>query len=185
MSRGGLPWPKTVERIRAQVAEDEATGAPVRPLTKRQQIFLTKFKDILVVQKAAKAAAIDSSSHYKWVKDSPGYRKQFLAIYDELAETAFAVGYSEAFNDGDPRGKEMYLRAFYPELFNPKKKLEMSGPDGGTIEMSHSAPPIAHIVQRLNALTRRNDNLIEEKDAGRATPTEDGGDQNPRMLGRS
>ena len=183
MSRGGLPWPKTVERIRAQVAEDEATGAPVRPLTKRQQIFLTKFKDILVVQKAAKAAAIDSSSHYKWVKDSPGYRKQFLAIYDELAETAFAVGYSEAFNDGDPRGKEMYLRAFYPELFNPKKKLEMSGPDGGSIEMSNVTPPIAHIIQRLNALTdRRKDNPTQE-DAGRALPTEIVGDQDPKLLG--
>ena len=183
MSRGGLPWPKTVERIRAQVAEDEATGAPVRPLTKRQQIFLTKFKDILVVQKAAKAAAIDSSSHYKWIKDSPGYRKRFLAIYDELAETAFAVGYSEAFNDGDPRGKEMYLRAFYPELFNPKKKLEMSGPDGGSIEMSNVTPPIAHIIQRLNALTdRRNDNPTQE-DAGRALPTEIVGDQDPKLLG--
>ena len=183
MSRGGLPWPKTVERIRAQVAEDEATGAPVRPLTKRQQIFLTKFKDILVVQKAAKAAAIDSSSHYKWIKGSPGYRKQFLAIYDELAETAFAVGYSEAFNDGDPRGKEMYLRAFYPELFNPKKKLEMSGPDGGSIEMSNVTPPIAHIIQRLNALTdRRNDNPTKE-DAGRALPSEIVGDQDPKLLG--
>jgi len=183
MSRGGLPWPKTVERIRAQVAEDEATGAPVRPLTKRQQIFLTKFKDILVVQKAAKAAAIDSSSHYKWIKDSPGYRKRFLAIYDELAETAFAVGYSEAFNDGDPRGKEMYLRAFYPELFNPKKKLEMSGPDGGSIEMSNVTPPIAHIIQRLNALTdRRNDNPTQE-DAGRALPSEIVGDQDPKLLG--
>ena len=183
MSRGGMPWPKTVDRIRAQVAEDEATGAPIRPLTKRQQIFLTKFKDILVVQKAAKAAAIDGSSHYKWIKDSPGYRKHFLAIYDELAETAFAVGYSEAFNDGDPRGKEMYLRAFYPELFNPKKKLEMSGPAGGSIEMSNVTPPIAHIIQRLNALTdRRNDNTTEE-DAGRALPAEIVGDQDPKLLG--
>tara|TARA_B100001059_G_C17823737_1_gene580012 strand:+ start:1232 stop:1789 length:558 start_codon:yes stop_codon:yes gene_type:complete len=185
MSRGGMPWPKTVDRIRAQVAEDEATGATVRPLTKRQQIFLSKFKDILVVQKAAKAASIDGSNHYKWIKDSPGYRKHFLAIYDELAETAFAIGYSEAFNDGDPRGKEMFLRAFYPELFNPKKKLEMSGPDGGSIEMSHTSPPVAHIIQRLNALTeRKNDGQVEE-DAGRALPSEVSRDQNPRLLGGS
>ena len=185
MSRGGLPWPKTVEKIRNQIAADDAANVPHRPLSKRQRLFLEKFKDILVVRKAAKAIAIDPSNHYKWLKDSPSYRRAFISIYDELAETAFAVGYSEAFNDGDPRGKEMYLRAVFTEMFNPKKKLEMSGPVGGSIDMTHSAPPIAHIVQRLNALTRRNDNLIEEKDAGRATPTEDGGDQNPRMLGRS
>jgi len=162
MSRGGLPWPKTIETVRARAAEDEVSGIAYTPLTKRQTIFLENFAKILTIRGAAKATAIRSDTHNAWLKKSPTYRRAFLSVWDNLAEKAFAIGFKDAFDEGDTKAKELYLKAFYPELFNTKRKHEISGPDGGSIEVNHASPPLAHIIQRLNALTEGNNQELPE-----------------------
>ncbi len=122
--------------------------------------FLKAFALTGSITRAAQAAGIDKTMHYRWAKKSPAYRAAFEAAAGEFGDELEAEAIRQAkegvltpvFYQGQKCGA---LRVFSPGLmqfllrgFKPQKysnRTEISGPEGGPIE----------IVERLNAARAR------------------------------
>lgn len=122
--------------------------------------FLKAYAQTANITKAAEAAKIDRALHYRWLDKSEKYRAAFLEAERQAGDYLESVAVERA-TEGvlEPvfyQGRAVsavrrysdgvmmtLLRGFKPKRFS--QKTEISGPDGGPIE----------IVQRLNAARAR------------------------------
>lgn len=122
--------------------------------------FLAAYAQTANITKAAAAAKIDRAMHYRWLDSFPKYQKAFFEaerqagdfIESEAVRRATEGVLELVFYQGEPCGTVRrysdgvmmtLLRGFKPQKYS--NKTEISGPDGGPIE----------IVQRLNAARAR------------------------------
>lgn len=137
--------------------------------------FLAAYAQTANITKAAEAAKIDRAMHYRWLERFPKYHKAFLEaeryagdfIEGEAVRRATEGVLEPVFYQGERCGAVRrysdgvmltLLRGFKPAKYS--NKTELSGPEGGPIE----------IVQRLNAARDRinRENLeAEQREAAR------------------
>lgn len=132
--------------------------------------FLSAYAQTANITKAAAAAKIDRAMHYRWLDQFPKYQRAFLEaerqagdfIEGEAVRRATEGVLELVFYQGEPCGTVRrysdgvmmtLLRGFKPQKYS--NKTEVSGPDGGPIE----------IVARLNAARDRinKENLEAEQ----------------------
>lgn len=133
---------------------------PRSPYGVSMRVFLKSYAQTASITKAAEAAKIDRALHYRWLETFPKYQKAFLEaerqagdfIESEAVRRATEGVVEAVYYQGRPVGAvKRYsdgvmmtlLRGFKPQKYS--NKTELSGPDGGPIE----------IVQRLNAARAR------------------------------
>jgi hypothetical protein len=73
----------------------------------RKPAFLAAFRVTLQLTAAAKAAGIDLSGHYRWLKEDPQYRVQYEQTRDQVAQKCEDVAIDHAVNGVK---KAMYYR---------------------------------------------------------------------------
>jgi hypothetical protein len=122
--------------------------------------FLKAYAQTANITKAAEAAKIDRALHYRWIDTFPKYQKAFLDAERQAGDYLESVAVGRAtegvmeavYYQGRPIGAVRrysdgvmmtLLRGFKPKKYS--NKTEISGPEGGAIE----------IVQRLNAARDR------------------------------
>jgi hypothetical protein len=122
--------------------------------------FLASYAQTANITKAAEAAKIDRGLHYRWLDTFPKYQKAFLEAERQAGDYLESVAVGRAtegvmeavYYQGRPIGAVRrysdgvmmtLLRGFKPKKYS--NKTEISGPEGGAIE----------IVQRLNAARDR------------------------------
>jgi hypothetical protein len=123
----------------------------MRRIVKRQKTFLAAFKITGRIDSAAKAAGVDRSSHYDWLREVKGYRELFEAAIAEAADALedeatrrATEGVLEAhYYQGKPVGaRRVYsdglmmflLRGLKPAKYRDLQSVEVTGKNGGPIE---------------------------------------------------
>lgn len=109
----------------------------------RQQTFLDAYEKFGRVDYASQIAGISPKLHYSWMSTDPEYRPRFeeserlgvRALQDEAKRRAF---------DSSDRLLEFLLKGLDPATFGDRFKAEMSGPNGGPIQIQ---------AQQLEALS--------------------------------
>jgi hypothetical protein len=119
----------------------------------KQRAFLAAYCVSANFSKAADAAKVKRSSHYRWVKDDPGYPELFAEATVEMGHTLEAEAVRRAhegvlepvFYKGVPVGvirvysdslMQTLLKGFLPEKYRDRGSLEVSGPAGGPIALA-------------------------------------------------
>lgn len=122
-------------------------------LSRKQRAFLASFEVTGRITTAAKAAQIDRSQHYEWLREVPGYEQAFKEAGEKAADTLedearrrAEEGILEAVHyQGKPIGaKRIYsdglmmflLRGLRPNKYRERRDVELSGPNGGPIEQN-------------------------------------------------
>jgi hypothetical protein len=134
---------------------------PRNPYEVSMRAFLTSYAETASVTKACEAAKIHRSLHYRWLESFPKYQKRFIEAERHAGDTLESEAVRRAtegvveavYYQGRPVGAvKRYsdglmmtlLRGFKPAKYSTSK-TEVSGPDGGPME----------IVLRLNAARAR------------------------------
>ncbi len=114
--------------------------------------FLAAFRTTASIAKAAKAAKIERSLHYRWLKN-PKYAAAFerakeqaaQVLEDEAVRRAVEGTLKPVFYKGFQCGKireysdslmQTLLKAWKPDKYRERSSVEHSGPDGGPIPIT-------------------------------------------------
>ncbi len=113
--------------------------------------FLAAYRQTASITKAAAAAKIDRTMHYRWFRASPQYREAFERASDEAAQLledeavrrategvlepvfyqGIKCGAVRRYSDGL---MQFLLRGFRPQKYS--SRAEITGPGGGPLEIS-------------------------------------------------
>jgi hypothetical protein len=121
----------------------------------KQAPFLAAFCTCARIDKAAKAAKIDRSLHYRWLKEDADYPAAFRVASDHAAQTLEDEATRRAnegvlepkFYQGEKCGSirrysdglmQFLLSGLRPEKYG-RRSLEVSGPAGGPIVVKNEA----------------------------------------------
>lgn len=122
---------------------------PKTPAQIKATAFLAAYRQTASITKAAAAAKIDRTMHYRWLRN-PGYKKAFDAATEEAAQVledeavrrategtlepvfyqGIKCGAVRRYSDGLI---QFLLRGFRPQKYS--SKAEITGPDGGPAEL--------------------------------------------------
>lgn len=111
--------------------------------------FLAAYRQTASITKAAAAAKIDKTNHYRWLKQSEKYKADFEAAQEEAAQIledeavrrategtlepvfyqGIKCGAVRRYSDGL---MQFLLRGFRPQKYS--SKAEITGPGGGPLE---------------------------------------------------
>jgi hypothetical protein len=111
--------------------------------------FLAAYRETASITRAAKAAKIDRTMHYRWIEKSPAYKKAFeraqehaaQVLEDEAVRRATEGTLEPVFYQGKKRGSvrrysdglmQFLLRGFRPQRY--AARTEISGPSGGPLD---------------------------------------------------
>lgn len=117
----------------------------------KARAFLAAYRMTASITRAAAAAKIDRTIHYRWLEKSESYRKDFEAAAEEAAQVledeavrrategtlepvfyqGIKCGAVRRYSDGL---MQFLLRGFRPQKYS--SKAEISGPGGGPIQTS-------------------------------------------------
>lgn len=126
----------------------------------RQKIIVAALSDGLPDVVAYHRASVSKAAFYLWLKKGgEGKEGLYVDFLDEVTR-ARSVGegklaedwLSYARNDGDWRGIQAYLRARFPERWNPRD--EHSGPGGGPIEITDARDRLVEMLERRRKATK-------------------------------
>lgn len=124
---------------------------PRSPAEANARAFLAAYRLTADITAAATAAKIDRGMHYRWLKQSESYRVAFDRARIEVGDAIEAAAIKRA-RDGVlepvfyqgikcgavrryPEGTAMFLlRGLKPDIYG--QKTEISGPNGGPLEVS-------------------------------------------------
>jgi hypothetical protein len=118
----------------------------------KARAFLAAYKNSASITQAAKAARIDRTLHYRWLRRSSGYAAAFErakpiaagVLLDRTVKRAIEGTLEPVFYQGQrcglirryPEGTAQFLlRGLMPEVFGAKLTAEVSGPGGAAIEV--------------------------------------------------
>lgn len=124
-------------------------------LTRNQRRFLEAYKLIGVIGSAAKAAHLERTVHYNWMKECDYYPQAFADAEAEADDNLMTNARRRAMDSSD-RLMERFLEARFPE-FRRKQDIQVSGAGGGPIGLDVAAmdarcredPAIAVLVEQL------------------------------------
>lgn len=123
--------------------------------TANARAFLAAFRLTGNITKAADAAKIERTMHYRWLRSSPSYKKAFTDAHAEVGDMlegeairranegvlepvyyqGVACGAIRVYSDGLMLS---LLKAFKPEKYRERVSAEVSGPGGGPIPIAHA-----------------------------------------------
>jgi hypothetical protein len=129
----------------------------------KARAFLAAYRETASITKAAAAAKIDRTMHYRWLLNA-SYKKAFEAAQEEAAQTLEDEAIRRAtegtlepvFYQGDKCGAvrrysdglmQFLLRGFRPQKY--AARTEISGPGGGPLEVSLADVMLARRRKRL------------------------------------
>ena len=95
--------------------------------------FLTRLRENPNISAASRAANIDRQTAYNWREIDP----EFKAAWEDALEQAVDDLEEKAWNraaDTSDRMMEIMLKAHRPDKYVEKRRLELTGADGGPIE---------------------------------------------------
>lgn len=131
----------------------------------KQKEFLLAFRETGSVKKTSQITGINRSNHYVWIHTYPSYKRAFnrerltvsLIIEEGMVER-LANGWDEPVYQGgelvghkkkfDHQTAMRYLEATNPEVFMPKKEIEVTHPEGTNITPSDEVVAMDEMVPR-------------------------------------
>lgn len=153
------------------MATDGAANTPEQQ-KKRQERFLAKYAATGNVSLACKAAKVGRTTHYNWLATDEDYRVAFNLAKEEANDSLFKEARRRAvegvkepvgWHQGQPGG---YVRKYSDTLLiflmknldeRFREKHEVSGPDGGPIEMAltdqQRAERLLELVEKVKRRT--------------------------------
>src|ERR1700722_1270838 len=116
----------------------------------KARAFLAAFRLTGDITRAAKAASIERTHHYRWIKQSESYAKDFALACEEVGDVLEGEAIRRAnegvleavFYQGAPCGAirvysdglmQFLLKGFKPAKYAARVSAELSGPGGGPI----------------------------------------------------
>jgi hypothetical protein len=116
----------------------------------KARAFLAAFRLTGDITRAAKAAQMERTLHYRWLRDSDAYKKDFAQASEEFGDALEGEAVRRAnegvleavFYQGAPCGAirvysdglmQFLLKGFKPAKYAQRVSAELSGPGGGPI----------------------------------------------------
>jgi hypothetical protein len=104
----------------------------------KQRAFLAGYVRTASITKAAKAAKIDRSLHYRWLLEDEEYKKAFAAAYLEAGDLLEDEAVRRA-NEGIEEPLVYQGEFSYPEIWDPKAMTEHTNAETGEVTVTHGA----------------------------------------------
>lgn len=114
-------------------------------------LFLEALRNSGNVRAACQAAGIDRSTAYKCRERSKQFREQWDEALEDACDFLEAVAWQRA-QAGSDRLLEFLLKSFRPQKYKETVRQELTGADGGPIDIQNAA---ADFDSRMAALVNR------------------------------
>ena len=119
---------------KAQVVDKKHSRVPARVNNVQQEQFLERFSECGSVLQACNDTGVSRRNHYVWMADDPEYKKAFEAAKKEAVDALEARVFQRANVESD-RLAEFLLKGLRPEVYGDRFKQEITGKDGGPIDI--------------------------------------------------
>ena len=139
------PRESPTERAKRRKAA-ESSGAPPSPLEQLDMVqaavwrpnFLAALRDTCNVRMSCEAADVDRRTAYKHKRLDPSFADEWQEALDEAIELLEAAAFDRGLNVSDTL-LIFLLKTHRPDKYNPVQKHEVSGPQGGPIQIGSTA----------------------------------------------
>lgn len=100
----------------------------------RQTAILQRFSECGSILQACEESGVSRDCHYRWLATDPEYKERFAEAKRQAIDALEARVFQRANVESD-RLAEFLLRGLRPEVYGDRFKGEISGPNGGPIEV--------------------------------------------------
>lgn len=117
--------------------------APAHVINEQRAQFLERFSECGSVLQACNDTGVPRRTHYHWLSEDPQYKEAFERAKKEAVDALEARVFQRANVESD-RLAEFLLKGLRPEVYGDRFKQEITGKDGGPIDIR---------AQKLESLT--------------------------------
>ena len=108
--------------------------APAHVINEQRAQFLERFSECGSVLQACNDTGVPRRTHYHWLSEDAEYKAAFEAAKREAVDALEARVFQRANVESD-RLAEFLLKGLKPEVYGDRFKAELTGKDGGPIDI--------------------------------------------------
>ena len=120
--------------VKTQPVDNTHSRVPARVNNVQQEQFLERFSECGSVLQACNDTGVSRRAHYVWLADNPEYKAAFEKAKREAVDALEARVFQRANVESD-RLAEFLLKGLRPEVYGDRFKQEITGKDGGPIDI--------------------------------------------------